>query len=52
MDEDSYPAFPEQLEIIDGKLYWTVTSADMAAEGAGKCEIAAYLNGTIVKSVI
>ena len=52
MGEDSYPVFPEQLENIDGKLYWTVSSADVAGEGSGKCEIAAYLNGTIVKSEI
>ena len=52
MDEDAYPVFPDQLEIIDGKLYWTVTSADVAAEGSGKCQVAAYLNGAIVKSEI
>ena len=52
MDEDAYPVFPDQMEIIDGKLYWTVTSADVAAEGSGKCQVAAYLNGAIVKSEI
>ena len=52
MDEDSYPVYPDQLELSDGKLYWTVSSADVAAEGSGKCEIAAYLDGTIVKSEI
>jgi len=52
MDEDAYPVFPDKLQLEDGKLYWIVTSADLAAEGSGKCEVAAYLNGTIVKSEI
>lgn len=46
-DENAYPVPSEQIEISDGKLYWTLTSGDMAQKGRGKCEVIIQ-SGTVV----
>ena len=38
-DDDAYPVPSGQIEIADGKLYWTLASGDLAQKGRGKCEI-------------
>lgn len=48
-DENAYPVPSEQIEISDGKLYWTLTSGDMAQKGRGKCEIVVQSDSIIAK---
>lgn len=50
---NSATAYPVARTSTDEQyLYWTVTSADLAAEGHGQCELVVSSGGVIAKSVI
>jgi len=49
-EDESYPA--ATVEIEDNVLYWTITSADLAFEGRGQCELKAVVGSVVAKSII
>lgn len=49
-DSSAYPC--ANIEINDGKLYWTITSAELTTAGGGFCQLIAKVNNVIAKSLI
>ena len=51
-DAAGYPVPDTQLTLADGKLYWLMSSGDLARRGEGQCEVIATDSGVIAKSEI
>lgn len=49
--DDPLP-YPLNLTVADGKVVWTVTSADTAQTGCGECELRYVVGDVLVKSMI
>ena len=51
-DPAAYPVSSQYVQVIDGQVYWTVTSADLSKQGKGSAELIFTSGGVIAKSMI
>lgn len=49
-DADAYPV--DSITVEDGIVTWTITSAELAQVGKGRCELVAIENSVVAKSAI
>lgn len=51
-DSSAYPVNSAYVSIVADKMRWTITNAELSAEGSGRCELVITVDEVIAKSVI
>ena len=50
-DPDAYPVNPAYVQVVEGRVYWTVTSADVSKQGRGTAQLVFTSGGEIAKDI-
>ena len=51
-DPAAYPVNPAYVQVIDGRVYWTTTSADLSKQGRGQAELVFTSGGKVANDII